>query len=265
MADLMSKDAPLALVLRAAGTNCDRETVHALELAGAVVESIHVNALSRDPSILDRAGLVAFPGGFTFGDDVASGAVLAHLIEQRLRPQIQQFVDRGGLVIGICNGFQVLVRLGLLPGGEGRGAMLWNQSGRFEDRWVHLQAGTEPCPWFAPGQRYFMPVAHAEGRFEWFPESPGQAFPAAQVAFSYCNEDRSAASYPQDPNGSHESIAGIISADGKVLGLMPHPERFVRPEHHPSWMRIRPDGEIPSRNNYPIRWASPSSDERSNI
>jgi phosphoribosylformylglycinamidine synthase len=252
MADLMSKGAPRALVLRAAGTNCDRETVHALELAGAVAESIHVNALSRDPSILDGVGLVAFPGGFTFGDDVASGAVLAHILEQRLRPQLQQFVDRGGLVIGICNGFQVLVRLGLLPGGKGRGAMLWNQSGRFEDRWVYLNSGSEESPWFAPGERYFMPVAHAEGRFEWFPDQPGQEFPAEQVAFSYCNEDQSAASYPHDPNGSHRSIAGMISADGKVLGMMPHPERFVRPEHHPSWMRIRPDGAIPLEEQLPV-------------
>lgn len=251
MAEAVTNDRPLALVLRAAGTNCDRETVHALELSGAEVESLHVNALARDPSILDRAGLLAFPGGFTFGDDVASGAVLAHIIEQRLRPRIQQFVDDGGLVIGICNGFQVLVRLGLLPGAEGRGAMLWNRSGRFEDRWVHLESGSGESPWFAPGQRYFMPVAHAEGRFEWFPEDPGDRFPAQQVAFRYCNEDGSEAQYPEDPNGSHGSIAGVISADGHVLGMMPHPERFVRPEHHPSWTRIRSDGVIPSEDELP--------------
>ena len=252
MADPVKNDAPLALVLRAAGTNCDRETVHALELAGAQVESVHVNALSRDPSILERAGLLAFPGGFTFGDDVASGAVMAHILEKRLRTHLHNFVDGGGLVIGICNGFQVLVRLGLLPAGEGEAAMLWNRSGRFEDRWVHLQAGNRECPWFEPGQRYFIPVALAEGRFEWFPDETGAEFPDSQVAFRYSSSDGSAASYPDDPNGSYGAIAGVLSPDGRVLGMMPHPERFVRPEHHPTWMRIRSDGEIPSESDLPV-------------
>lgn len=252
MADSMIHHRPLALVLRAAGTNCDRETVHALELAGARVESIHVNALGKDPAILEEAGLVAFPGGFTFGDDVASGAVLAHIIEERLRPMLQQFVDRGGLVIGICNGFQVLVRLGLLPGGSGKGAMLWNRSGRFEDRWVHLEAGQSECPWFVSGHKYFIPVAHAEGRFEWFPDQPGESFPESQIAFRYRNSAGDAAQYPDDPNGSHQGIAGLLSADGNVLGMMPHPERFVRPEHHPYWMRLRPDGAIPTEQELPV-------------
>ncbi|MGE4618985.1 MAG: phosphoribosylformylglycinamidine synthase subunit PurQ [Planctomycetota bacterium] len=252
MADVLKKDQPLALVLRAAGTNCDRETVHALELAGARVESIHVNALSKDPSILQDAGLLAFPGGFTFGDDVASGAVLAHILEERLRPMLQQFVDRGGLVIGICNGFQVLVRLGLLPGVTGRAAMLWNRSGRFEDRWVHLAAGDVESPWFAPGQNYFVPVAHAEGRFEWFPKQPGESFPASQVAFRYRDAEGGVPEYPDDPNGSHETIAGVLSPDGNVLGMMPHPERFVRPEHHPFWMRLREDGRIPQEEDLPV-------------
>ena len=252
MADPMKMHRPLALVLRSAGTNCDRETVHALELAGARVESIHVNALSKDPGILEEAGLLAIPGGFTFGDDVASGAVLAHIIEQRLRSMLEQFVDQGGLVIGICNGFQVLVRLGLLPGQDGRGALLWNHSGRFEDRWVHLEAGQAQRPWFAPGQKYFIPVAHAEGRFEWFPDRPGESFPSRQVAFRYRNADGGDPEYPDNPNGSHHNIAGILSLDGNVLGMMPHPERFVRPEHHPFWMRLRADGKIPQEGDLPV-------------
>lgn len=203
MADSMKnakmEDRPLALVLRSAGTNCDKETVHALELAGARVELIHVNALSEDPTILEEAGLLAFPGGFTFGDDVASGAVLAHIIEKRLRPMLQEFVDGGGLVIGICNGFQVLVRLGLLPGVVGNGALLWNRSGRFEDRWVHLEASRVDCPWFTPGQKYFIPVAHAEGRFEWFPPGSEESFPASQIAFRYRDADGGDPQYPDTP------------------------------------------------------------------
>lgn len=252
MASGVKNDAPRALVLRAAGTNCDEETVHALELAGAIVTNVHVNVLSENPELLDDVGLLAIPGGFTFGDDVASGAVLAHILEQRLHDSLHAFVERGGLVIGICNGFQVLVRLGLLPGGENRGALLWNQSARFEDRWVHLQAGDAESPWFEPGEKYFIPVAHAEGRFEWFPEDAGATLDSAHVAFHYTDVSGEKASYPDDPNGSHKAVAGLISPDGNVLGMMPHPERFVRPEHHPTWMRIRPDGAVPSEEELPV-------------
>ena len=252
MAGGVDQSAPKALVLRAAGTNCDEETVHALELAGASVQLMHVNALSESPEILEEVGLLAIPGGFTFGDDVASGAVLAHILEKRLSKELHAFVERGGLVVGICNGFQVLVRLGLLPGGEDRGALLWNNSARFEDRWVHLQAGDTDCPWFVPGERYFIPVAHAEGRFEWFPKEGAAPLEENRIAFHYTDENGNKADYPQDPNGSHRAIAGLISANGNVLGMMPHPERFVRPEHHPSWMRLRADGGVPSEEELPV-------------
>lgn len=255
----MNRGRPRALVLRAAGTNCDRETERALALSGAVVERVHVNRISEEPALLDDFQLLALPGGFTFGDDVASGAVLAHIIERRLRDSIEDFVDSGRLVIGICNGFQILVRLGILPGtdgpGGGRAALLPNHSGRFEDRWVHLVAGPEDTPWFAAGSRWFVPVAHAEGRFAWFPEREGEAFPAAQVAFRYrgAEGDDGPVGYPADPNGSHDHIAGITNPAGNVLGLMPHPERFLVPEHHPSWMRHRrPDGSCPEEEDLPV-------------
>jgi len=244
---------PRAVVLRAAGTNCDRETVAALRLAGAAASDLHVNALGDAPQLLDGVGLLVFPGGFTFGDDVASGAVLAHAIECRLKARLQDFLARGGLMLGICNGFQVLVRLGFLPGGgKGEGALLVNRSGRFEDRWVYLRAASEPSPWFEAGTIYRMPVAHAEGRFAWFPIVDGDPFPREQIAFCYCDGSGGDCRYPEDPNGSHQQIAGVLSPDGNVLGMMPHPERFLRAEHHPSWMRMRrADGTIPREEDLP--------------
>ncbi|MFQ5653578.1 MAG: phosphoribosylformylglycinamidine synthase I [Planctomycetota bacterium] len=246
-----------ALVLRAAGTNCDEETAHALTLAGARAELLHVNRLVAEPQLLDRFQLLALPGGFTFGDDVASGAVLAHILEERLEEAIARFVERGRLVIGICNGFQILVRIGILPGSRGRGALLKNLSARFEDRWVRLRAGPAPGPWLEPGREYHLPVAHAEGRFEWFPDEPGEALPEVQVALRYRatgdgENATGAVPYPANPNGSHEDIAGITNPRGNVLGLMPHPERFLSPLHHPSWSRYRrPDGSAPRERDLP--------------
>ncbi len=248
---------PHALVLRAAGTNCDGETVRALQLAGADVVSMHVNRVVEEPQLLDQVQILALAGGFTFGDDIASGAVLAHILERKLRDSIDRFVDKGKLVIGVCNGFQILVRLGVLPGSSsgGEGALLPNHSGRFEDRWVRLQAGPKTTPWFEAGAEFLVPVAHAEGRFEWFPKSSGLEFPPDQVAFTYRPLDGSdgKAVYPDDPNGSFEGIAGITNSSGNVLGLMPHPERFLVPEHHPAWMRYRrADGSPPTESDLPV-------------
>lgn len=244
-----------AMILRAAGTNCDHEAEDALVRAGAQADRVHVNALCKQPALLDDYGLLLLPGGFTFGDDVASGAVLAYTLEQRLRDAIDRFVDSGRLVLGICNGFQVLVRMGFLPGGTGRAALLQNLSGRFEDRWVRLRVGQAPGPWFDPEKEYFVPVAHAEGRFEWFPENAGDTFPESQICLTYAGESGMDAGvesgYPANPNGSHRDIAGITNASGNVMGLMPHPERFLTPFHHPFWSRFRKDGAVPTEADLP--------------
>jgi phosphoribosylformylglycinamidine synthase I len=248
----MSARKPIALVLRSAGTNCDAETVRALELAGARVDLIHVNRLTEEPQRLSDAELLAIPGGFTFGDDVESGAVLAHILRRRLEEPLLRFVADGKLVIGICNGFQILVRLGILPGGTGRAALLTNHSGRFEDRWVRLVSGPRSTPWFEAESEFFVPVAHAEGRFAWFPENEGEPFPESQIAFRYRGERSGSPGYPANPNGSHEAIAGVTNEAGNVLGLMPHPERFLIPEHHPTWMRYRrADGSPPDASDLP--------------
>lgn len=240
-----------SIILRAAGTNCDGETEAALLAAGSEVDRVHVNSLAEDPSLLGRYQLLVLAGGFTFGDDVASGAVFAHTLEQRLREPLESFVASGRRVLGVCNGFQILVRMGLLPGSGGRASLLTNASGKFEDRWVRVRAGSSPGPWLEPGREYFMPVAHAEGRFEYFSDS-AEPFPESQVALRYMGANGSV-DYPANPNGSHSDIAGITNEAGNVLGLMPHPERFYLPQHHPHWMRYRQsDGSPPAESDLPV-------------
>lgn len=242
-----------ALVVRAAGTNCDGETVAALEAAGAGVDRLHVNHIASQPGTLDDYQMLVFPGGFTFGDDVASAAVLAHTVRHRLMEPVQEFVASGRRVLGVCNGFQALVRLGLLPGDTGRASLLPNLSGRFEDRWVRLRAGAGAAPWLEPGREYLIPVAHAEGRFQFFGEDGScRDFPEARIAAQYVGDD-TPAQYPANPNGSQQDIAGITNAAGNVLGLMPHPERFLAPVQHPHWTRFRKaDGSAPTEADLPV-------------
>ena len=243
-----------ALVLRAAGTNCDGETVRALELAGAATELVHVNALSKDPARIDGARIVVIPGGFSYGDYVAAGRVFGLELRTRLAAPLARFVESGGILVGICNGFQVLVELGLLqdPGFTGRErtiALTDNASNRFECRWVTLRSERCVCPWLVPLERMDVPVAHAEGRFAVRDRGVLQdLFARGQVALTYVDPDDASAPaagpdaallpYPVNPNGSVANIAGICDPTGRVLGLMPHPERNLAPWNHPRWTRL---------------------------
>jgi phosphoribosylformylglycinamidine synthase len=244
------------LVLRSAGTNCDEETAHAFSLAGGEVERLHAGALLRGERKLDEFHILTFPGGFSYGDDLGSGTILASKLRTRLAGDLKEFVASGRLVIGICNGFQVLVRLGLLPGWDGEKvvSLVENRSGKFEDRWIHLRVDTDICPFLrpvasqarglGPGKRFRLPVAHKEGRFVAASTSVLDALKARrQIALTYVSGARGAQSeafapdYPQNPNGSWEGIAGITNPSGNVLGLMPHPERHLRALHDPTWTR----------------------------
>ncbi len=246
------------LVLRSAGTNCDEETARAFELAGAVPERVHVGALLRRERRLDEFDILAFPGGFSYGDDLGSGTVLANRIRAHLAGDLDAFVESGRLVIGICNGFQVLVRLGLLPGWEGVASLardprsgerkalslVENASGKFEDRWVRLRVDSDSAAFLAgrKGWTLRLPVAHKEGRFIVAdPQALARLKDAGQVALTYidpASEARGfATGYPQNPNGSAEGIAGITNPRGNVLGLMPHPERHLRALNDPRWTR----------------------------
>ncbi len=236
-----------ALVLRCAGTNCDQETMWALEQAGACAERVHINAFVREEREINDFDLMVVPGGFSFGDDIASGKVLANKLLYKLKGPLEQFVGAGKPVIGICNGFQVLTKCGLLPGVSGwdsslKATLTDNDSGKFECRWVFLKTGSRRCL-FTKGlpDVFPLPVAHAEGKF--VPESE-KFFKSleknGQVAFRYVNAKGRKAGYPWNPNGSFGDVAGICNKAGNVLGLMPHPERYAFTFQHSHWTRVKP-------------------------
>ncbi len=230
------------LILRAPGANCDGETQFAFEQAGALPERIHINRLRESPSLLQRFQVLVLPGGFAHGDDVAAGKILANQLSTFLGDTLRRFRDKERLILGICNGFQALLKAGLLipPDEDGAVATLaHNSSGKFEDRWIHLQAHHGPCPFLTGIDRMFVPIAHGEGRFlcrmDWQLEGLRQA---GQAVLRYVDADGNSGGYPVNPNGSQGDIAGICDATGRVLGLMPHPERHVLPTQHPHWTRL---------------------------
>lgn len=239
-----------ALVLRAAGTNCDAETVRALELAGARAGLLHLLRLAQEPGRLDEVEVLVIPGGFSYGDYVQAGRVFGLELLRSLGETLPAFVERGGLVLGICNGFQVLVETGLLGTGVGAArtvALHANESDRFECRWTELEAAECVCPWVVAHERMPVPVAHAEGRFVVRDEGVlAGLVERRQIAYRYvAPHGAGSPDYPHNPNGSVDAIAGICDIWGRVLGLMPHPERNVTPWQHPLWTRmgVRDEGE----------------------
>ena len=234
-----------ALVLRAAGINCDMETVHALELAGAQTQAMHVNAIIENKSVLEQFQIIVFPGGFSYGDDVAAGRILSNQIIHHLCEPLKKFIDDGKLILGICNGFQVLVKTGLLPGldlfGKQRSVTIsYNDSGKFEDRWVYLAPQTDRCVFIEPGRQIYLPIAHGEGKVLTKDQATLEKLKSkGHIAFKYVDADGNEGGFPINPNGSTESIAGLCDTTGRVMGLMPHPERFVRQTQHPRWTRLK--------------------------
>ncbi|MCR4337403.1 MAG: phosphoribosylformylglycinamidine synthase I [Candidatus Omnitrophica bacterium] len=241
---------PRVIILRTAGTNCDQETASAFREFGAEVDLVHMNLLFSKKASLEDYHILAIPGGFTYGDDIISGRILANELRLRLGQEIQKFIDDGKLIIGICNGFQVLVRAGILPGPfEAQQAqdlrqiqkvtLTYNDSGRFEDRWVHLHLDGKSAWTQDLGKITFLPVAHAEGKF--VPADQGvlnKLNRQRQVVFRYCDVHGKPCTYPGDPNGSVERIAAISDPTGRILGMMPHPERHFWQTQHPFWTRL---------------------------
>ena len=241
------------LVLRAAGSNCDEETAFAFQAVGAQADLVHINRLVEGEVHLEDYHILAIPGGFTYGDDVSAGKILANELKYKLGDQVEQFHRDGKLILGICNGFQVLVKSGLLPFGDIRNGkqlvtLTFNDSGKFEDRWVYLEPNPDsPCI-FTRGIRepITLPVAHAEGKF--VPASPEllQTIEAqGQVVLRYRHPKGESCEYPWNPNGSVAHVAGICDPSGRIFGLMPHPERHFHPTHHPRWTRegLRDEGD----------------------
>lgn len=245
---------PSALVIRTAGTNCDAEMCRAFELAGAKVSLVHVDRLVADPAQIEAFDLIGFPGGFSHGDDIASGRILAVKLRERLYPALRAAAQRGACMIGACNGFQVLVQVGLLPGppaGEDwpadrppaqTVALAHNSGGRFIDRWLRVSFNAEsPCVWTrglaraatnlgaAADDVMRLPIAHGEGRF--VGASP-------EILRALADHRQIALKYVDNVNGSAADIAGICDPTGRIFGLMPHPERYLDWTLHPYWTRL---------------------------
>lgn len=236
---------PHVLILRAPGTNCDVETAYAFQQAGGKPESVHINRLLENPKLPADFQILCVPGGFSYGDDIAAGRILANQIQHHLAAALAEFKAAGKLVLGICNGFQVLIKTGVLLNAEpvqGPAATLTrNDSGRFEDRWIHLTVDGDRCVFLRGAQRLYLPVAHAEGKFVTRDDETLQALDSnKQLALRYAHAPgagNGVVGYPANPNGSVAQVAGLCDETGRVLGLMPHPERHIDRTHHPRWTR----------------------------
>jgi len=233
---------PRVLVLRAPGTNCDVETAFAFDQAGAKAEPVHVNQLRENPSLMKDYQILCIPGGFSYGDDIAAGRILAGQMNHDLGEMMKEFHSAEKLILGICNGFQVLIKSGVLLPDDADGpqaSLAWNDTGRFEDRWVHTKVQGDKCVFLRGVEQMFLPVAHAEGKFVARNQSTfDQLAGAGQLSLHYAGENGDANGFPENPNGSMGNVAGCCDATGRVFGLMPHPERFLDPTNHPNWTRM---------------------------
>ncbi len=241
-----------AMVATGHGINCENETKYALQLAGfGEVDLVHLNNLANGDADPKKYNLIVFPGGFLDGDDLGSAQACVNRIRNsridgiRLIDKILEFINQEGLVLGICNGFQLLVKLGMLPGFELNYdnrvlSLTGNDSGRFEDRWVMLTTDdSSPCVFTKGVKRMFLPVRHGEGKIIGSDDVIGRLLTEHQAVLRYTDRDCSGPSmnYPDNPNGSNSAIAGICDPTGRIFGLMPHPECFIRRIQHPRWTR----------------------------
>jgi len=231
-----------ALILRAPGTNCDSETAYAFQQAGASPELVNIGELIGKRVKLSDYQILTFPGGFTYGDDLGAGKVLANEIRLKLMEDIEKFIESGGLIIGICNGFQTLVKTGILPGPtitkQPKVTLTNNDSGKFECRWVYLKTAEDSNCVFTKGiEKMYLPIAHGEGKLI----AEADALKKINPALYYVDEKGNKGGYPHNPNGSINNIAGICDHTGRIFALMPHPERHTRRSQHPRWTRGEAD------------------------
>ncbi|NQV25550.1 MAG: phosphoribosylformylglycinamidine synthase subunit PurQ [Rhodopirellula sp.] len=262
---------PRVCVLRAPGTNCDPETAHAFEMCGAKAERVHLLRVLENPAVLAGFQALCIPGGFSYGDDIGAGVIFSSHLRGRLSEALQEFLTADKLVLGICNGFQTLLKSGILPDGaagissdsdtERDATLTWNDNGRYTSLWVTLANLSSNNVFLRGIDQIEMPLAHAEGRLvvrdpaildTW--RANGQAALCYRTPQSAAGSDSSGGGdpdkwltaeldYPVNPNGSFANIAGLGDATGRVLGLMPHPERFIHATQHPEWTRRKLRGE----------------------
>jgi phosphoribosylformylglycinamidine synthase subunit PurQ / glutaminase len=246
---------PRILILRAPGTNCDQETAFAFKTAGGRPEVVHLNRLLENSKLAANYQVLAIPGGFSYGDDISAGRIFGNQIRHHLRDCLEEFKAAGKLIIGICNGLQILVKSGvLLPdrADEPIATLTLNDSGKFEDRWVNLSVRGDKCVFLRGIEHMYLPIAHAEGKFVARDEETLNRLDAAsQLVLRYAiaevagiqrsevggQRSDSLISYPANPNGAQLNVAGLCDETGRVFGLMPHPERHIDPTQHPRWTR----------------------------
>ncbi|MBS0209722.1 MAG: phosphoribosylformylglycinamidine synthase subunit PurQ [Planctomycetes bacterium] len=238
---------PRVLVLRAPGTNCDLESCYAFERAGGEADALHVNRLLENPRVLSDYQILCFAGGFSYGDDISAGRILGSQLRLHLNEALHEFKVAEKLIIGICNGFQILMQSDLLlaehPAADGEpepaATLTNNDSHRYEDRWVHLGVSSDRCVFLRGIERMYLPVAHGEGRFVPRSAAIGEHLRGAgQLCLRYTAADGSPAKgFPDNPNGAWDNVAGVCDVTGRVFGLMPHPERHIERTQHPRWTR----------------------------
>lgn len=225
---------PKAIILSGYGLNCEEETAYAFALAGAQAKIVHINDLIDGLVKLGQFQILAVPGGFAYGDDLGSGKAYANKLNNHLGEQLLKFAQNDKLIIGICNGFQILTQTGLLPG-----ALVFNDNARYTVRWVDVKI-TGPSPWLSGIDQLCFPIAHGEGKFFADKKTLNQLKKNHQVAVKYCKGEISTLqNLPANPNGSLENIAAVTNYDGRVLGLMPHPERAIFFTQLPHWTLLK--------------------------
>jgi len=245
---------PKILILTGYGVNCEAESVHAWEMAGATPSMVHLHDLLDNPALLKKFQVLMFIGGFSFGDHMGSGQVLALRLRCRIENELVGFIERGNLVLGVCNGFQVMVKLGLLPGFDGdylsrKITLTHNDCLFFQNFWITLGFEKKcPCVFTRGLGEMPLPIRHGEGKILTLEENVLRRLEKEHcVACRYIDPrtHRPAMSFPENPNGSLKSIAGVCDPTGKIFGLMPHPEAYLFPENHPQWLRQKMAGKLP--------------------
>lgn len=251
---------PKVCILRAPGTNCDLETAFAFEMWGANAERVHLFRILEQPQTLMDYQILCLPGGFSYGDDVGAGVVFSRKLRNPLSDVLGQFLSEDRLVLGICNGFQVLLKSGILPAGTeawpppatAPATLTWNENGRYTALWVRLRTASQNNVFLKDIDEIELPIAHAEGRFVTH-DNNDTAWLDRHIALTYddaaaknSDNPRSAGEilpFPQNPNGSLANVAGLSDSTGRILGLMPHPERFIHRTQHPNWTRQQPTND----------------------
>lgn len=233
---------PKVLILTGYGINCEEETKNSFEKSGAIAEIVHINDLIKENKKLEDYQILAFPGGFSYGDDTGSGNAISNKIKNNIEDDFLSFAQKDKLIIGICNGFQMLTNLGIVPAtknqyGKREAALMHNTNTRFECRWVELKHTSSKCIWTKGIEKIHLPIAHGEGNFYTDKEILEHMEINDQIVLKYIKPDGSPANqeFPYNPNGALEDIAGICDKSGRILGLMPHPERFNAFTNEEGW------------------------------